>query len=71
VPRRLARLEARRPPAARERFVRLDGGDPVPEPASGERLTVLRWLWAADAATGGDSPTGAAHPVSPIPSQGR
>jgi hypothetical protein len=53
--RRLARLEAGAAPAGRERYVRLDGGDPVPEPAPGERLTVVRWLRAADAAAAGSA----------------
>jgi hypothetical protein len=44
-----------RPAAGRERYVWLDEGDPVPEPAPGERLTVYRWRWASDAAAAGSA----------------
>ena len=45
---RLARLEAAQGPTSSERIVWVENGEPVPEPAPGERLTIVRWKWEDD-----------------------
>jgi hypothetical protein len=52
--RRLARLEAIKPPPLRQRFVWWKKGDPKPETEPGEELILLTWVWDDDDETPAD-----------------